>query len=687
MVLAAEMFNPQKLDGFLGTLERVPHRKKVLIKNQVLTYLLNDPQTAVAGINYLHGIRHNKIAQELIEDLQPANIVQFMGENGRLARQEDFTADISSLNTARDEIAQSMLVGHLLWPTVALSQAKHNEDRQREICVANNKLTLALAGALYDTDESNKRIKAEKVIYDQLIRPEAPESTFMDVLQITAMYGTPPEIGRVADELFFALHALFSLDLDMQISEKYKDYIRVSTGLVGTQEGIYFVQPAGKTPNLYQTWGSPKHPHKFKFRKAVEEIQKQLAAYAKSSAKNVPMFASLDVPSIVPLATEAARRIFTKAGLLIDLVPTFSWQLIEAPQGRLIFVAGDEFDVHDPETTVKIAAKLREYAHDENARYSGEPLRPEELNNLIEYLNSLVIDPEKVKKAIDYLKPNVTGLYAFGKRGIHNVLSLADEDFLRDMGMTAIDFFQMVEGTRVELKFRKASFTFLLDDSFNPIGLEGLSEENRDWLHLVTLSYLKALRNQDEYQIEYDELPEALQNVEKEVEEEESGSDGKSSEGRIPHLRVMHHGYNAWKMYDPRINHEVERIWKIRLDDLNRLLALIQSDQTELTDVHSTVNELINNHPYGVSVRRTIEKILKRIEGKKTQPKWQTVTVNGDTIYTMLLPTKSKKPINNAGAVFRVTYVPEVTSEDAAPHRTRSNGVAKELKELAGWTF
>ena len=102
-----------RLSGFISKLESSTRKQRPGILNEVRGYLLSHPNLAVEGVDYLTERQGNRNAQELLENLQPENITEYLSENGRTPRKKDFLDIFSFLTGPGHEIAQAMLIGYL----------------------------------------------------------------------------------------------------------------------------------------------------------------------------------------------------------------------------------------------------------------------------------------------------------------------------------------------------------------------------------------------------------------------------------------------------------------------------------------------------------------------------------------------------------------------------------------------
>ena len=157
------------------------------------------------------------------------------------------------------------------------------------------------------------------------------------------------------------------------------------------------------------------------------------------------------------------------------------------------------------------------------------------------------------------------------------------------------------------------TYTTFFNESYKPtFSEEKLGEPAKYWLERISLGYMADIRNDRIQELQNKEE----KNVQKEAVQPLSGEIDTGFRGRAAALHVLPAGQH------PTINEKTDTIVSghfipISHQDLNLTFIQVQHNEIKLEDVPFIINE--NTHePYGEPLKLLIEKLLKRIDKKKT---------------------------------------------------------------------
>jgi len=668
------------------------------IKHGIKQYLFSHPAIAVAGVTSLTDQSSNRYAQELLGELQPEDIREFVSVQGRLARREDFTAAFALYDRPGGEVARAMVHGYLTKPTKQLNNTKEVQGKQEAALVAN-KVGLALVEALELLD-SPFRIPILKEIDGIIYSPLNPDMTLIDLLNANASYAKRKSDSERAYAIYFALNMMYKTDAGISFDARQQGIRQLQNEGVKIGQGLFMHLQVfkEKRPPPASIWENPKQEHTHQLQQEFENFAKLLTKYLRTGYGFFePSIFTFETPLPYGVTANALRGYLREIRTLLNQIG-FDTLIIATPGRRTIFAALPEDRIVgkfiDPEVYVQLQNEVYRMVHDGRISELEEVLLPaSEVNTIIEYLKDKVLsfDPKIIEKALPIIVAQAqTGLSAIGSTVIHNRLKLAKEEFLREMGLTGISFNYIKDGTQITAWWGKKAFTFVLDFNGNIKGLEGFSEENRKWFEMVTLMYLSHQRHPEQHPIQSIEPEDTLEIPNAEADEDVEDSKDDTPHGEIhkrkPYLRVMSHGYMAWQTGNETTNAEVLKRWGMSLDDINRWLSFIVSDKTKLDDPDSEFNQMLVSHQWGKGLKLLFQEILDNIYSKDSKPRWREVVVNpgsNEARYVMLLPTVAKRKEDLAGSVWRVAFIREIKDRKATGEWTTSPEVGDKFYRLA----
>ncbi len=677
--------NQGKLAGFITRLEVARSKQRPGILNEVQGYLLSHPNLALEGINYLAGKPGNRNTNELLERLEPENVTEFLSRNGKTPRKKDFLDIFTFLTGPGHEIAQAMMIGYLLQSTRELKDARKDLEKQQRAALKANKIGLGLAEALLETSDEKIRAQVLEIIDQNLVQPDSRENLFIDFLMANSAFAQSITQAAHADEILRYINYLSMQTIGVDIIQKYA--LSISQ----------FEQPVRLTPNITMTlfkpnkvpplrtvWGNPKEVHHHSFGRIAQSLSDQLIEYAKNSLGKTAVF-TVDEPQTTEIGIVSVHLLLENIAQQLEQAPGgFIWRIIPAPQGRMILVFGEsvELDPLSPETWLLISDKIFQYTKKTDRLKSPLPIKPEELDSILEFLKPHNIDNEKLAFSVPQIINEAQGgLHAISKKGIRATLNLPHEDYLRNLGLQEIFFRQEENGIRINTIWNNGEFSFFLDRNYEIHGLGKLSESNQNWLLMIVFSYLKAIKNRGEEKINFldesslDEIPDLVE-------------DGNLQKGnpsrqvaRDPFLRVLALGDHSHEISVPLFERDVQFHYGIGLATLNSIFLQIQENQSLITDPQSDVNVYLDSFPHGQSIRNLIMSIFKRAENKTSQPRWIEGKLAGETV-KKFRPTNPPDGYNPATDLYMLTFVRETERPDSKPREVNCPGVANKILDL-----
>ena len=674
-----------RLSGFISRLENSKSKQRPGILNEARSYLLSHPNLAIEGARYLAEKPGNRNTNELLESLQPENVTEFLSRNGKTPKKQDFLNIFISLTGPGGEIAQAMMIGYLYQPTRELKNAKKDLGKQQKAAIKANKIGLGLAEALLETPDEETKTQVLKIIGQNLAQPDNRENLFIDFLMANSAFAQSTTQAAHADEILRYINNLSMQTIGVDIIQKYALFISQFEQPVKLTPSITMTLfKPNKVPPLRTVWGNPKEVHHHSFGRIAQSLSDQLTEYARSSLGKTVVF-TVDEPQTTEIGVVSVRLLLKNIAQQLEQAPGgFIWRIIPAPQGRMILVFGEsyELDPLSPETWLLISEKISQFTKKTDNPKSSLPIKPDELNSIIEFLKPLNIDDEKLALAVpQIIKEAQGGLHAISKKGIRSILDLPHENYLRNLGLQEIFFRQEENGIRINTIWNNGEFSFFLDRNYEIYGLGTLSESNQNWLLMIVFSYLKAIKNRGEEKINFldesslDEIPDLVE------DEGRRNGDPLKQVARDPFLRVLALGDHSHEISIPLFERDVQFHYGIGLATLNSIFLQVQENQSLITDPKSDLNIYLDSFPHGQSIRNLIMSIFKRAENKTSQPRWIEGELAGEKV-KKFRPTKPPDGYNPATDLYMLTFVRETERPDSKPREVNCPGVANKILDL-----
>ncbi len=678
--------NGGKMSGYLSRLERSGRKQRPTIINEVQGYLLSHPALAIEGISFLTEKQGNRNAKELLEKMQPENVIEFLSKNGKTAKKTDFLNIFDSLNGSGNEIAQAMMIGYLQQPTQELKDAKKDLGKQQKAAVKANKIGSGLAAALLETADLEIKSQVVKVIEQNLAKPENRDNLFIDFLFANSAFARPMTEAAQADEILRYINML-SMQLNgVDIARKYSLFVNRFDKPIELTPGMSLTlfHPT-KEPSLSETWGNPKEPYRHSFEKITLSLVDQLAKRTEKFSTE-PIILTVDEPQTTEVGAAAINLFLEHIAHKLEVMPgDFTWKIIPAPQGRKILAFGEKFDLDplSPEVWQQIYEKILQYSERTDNPVSHLPMKQEELDTNLEFLKPADIDEVKLSAVVPkIIKEAQGGLHAISKKGIRSKLELPQEKYLRNLGLQEIFFRQEENGIRVNTTWNNGEFSFFINRNYEIHGLNKLTESNRNFLLAITFSYLRAIKNRGEEKIIFLNEPQLTESTEENEDEKVLSESSGRQVARDPFLRVLALGDYSHEISDPLYERDVEFHYGIGLAALNSIFLQIQENKSLIMDPKSEINQYFDSFSYGHSIKNLIMSIFSRAEKKVSQPRWIPGKLAGENVL-QFRPTNPPEGYNSATDLYMLTFVRETERPDSKPREVNCPGVAEKILDLA----
>jgi len=635
---------------------------------QTLSYVFSSPKITIESVTYLSN-KTDKNSKEIFGLLiTPEKIVEFVSQNSKKAGKNDYIAafDIVGNESFKDSryIAAAMIAGYLMQPTVRLKKAENTVIKQRDAAKLANEVGRSFAEALLDY----KNQKVKKLILNHIIQFFSQSglniNTLVDFLLVNSRYGTPKNLAMEADEI------LRFLDLETILNTKQsllENYSRVSV--------------SSKNTSLIKIWGVPPKPNeKFALADIDNRVRRQLAEQASNLTVKKPIILTVDTPFITNLGFNVALDTIKRNTNIFKLYDEYlhlDVSIIRTPQGRLVAVIALKDMIKKMPKELKAQIKqviLRHVLLTDNEDIFMR-MTSEELNSVLEFTQPADSDPRKIAKSIPRLVGKVQGgLNAISRRGIKGKFELDEESYLREMGLKEISFKQEEGRIRVTTTWNSGEFHFFLNYNYQHEGLSKLSESSRNWLLMITYSYLKAIKNQDS-KIKFIG-PNELDQTEVSVEVEQ-----KRKVARIPFLRVLAFGSTSKERGKEAIEKETIFHYGVGIAQLNQLFTEAQKDPNAFSNPRSHLNREIDKLKYKESVKKMIANLIDRTKMKEHRAVWKQFDLDGKRVWRLVPDDLEVSGYDPENRFYEVTFVQEAELEGGKPREINCPGVATKIIE------
>lgn len=335
----------------------------------------------------------------------------------------------------------------------------------------------------------------------------------------------------------------------------------------------------------------------------------------------------------------------------------YETEILLLPSGGLAIAALDKKKYGEGTIKKVVAETLIKY-------HPGDmnPLDNGGFESIVKYFGPEFDHQKTMERQAQLLERVQTGWFALTERGDKVIFEDKEEAWIREIGVESILFRQKGGQIDVTVKWHSWEIKFSFDRNYGVEGLEGLTDEYKDWLVTFVLSYLAEIKNPEKKPTVTVGKSENILKTEDEPQK---------PWGRRAHLRVNHVGDTG--KIDTESKEKVRFHFGIDLEKLNYLFAMIQKRLTPSRVLFSGVSPQVK-----IVYERFLWVALKRIRAREEKPRWDK---EGDEELTMTL----KNPIVGVKPNYTISFVKEaaIQPNKLKPMLIECPGVAKEILELS----